>query len=320
MTVKKTNSKPSVKNKKTTGQNDHTKKTKKTMPLPALALLGAGTQLAGGFLNAQQQQQQNQDSQIYSRQDYERRKQDNIEFWRMQNEYNSPSAQMQRFQAAGLNPNLIYGQGSGGGSGSIQAPSPSVPSFKASGIGDSVSAAGLAGINSIYDLEMKAAQTDNLKAQNGVIQQEELLKKAQILATLTGEERARFLLNFDRDLQPISAEHKKEQLRQTKVSTDLAINEDARRATQNAVSIQEAMERMLNLVDQRKTSAIERERIKEHIRQMQKDGTLKELEADLRKNGITPQSPEWLQAVGRVLSGTGFDLKSIGSGIWNLFR
>lgn len=34
----------------------------------------------------------------------------NIENWNMQNEYNSPSAQMQRYSEAGLNPNLIYGQ------------------------------------------------------------------------------------------------------------------------------------------------------------------------------------------------------------------
>lgn len=38
----------------------------------------------------------------------------NIDMWKMQAEYNSPQAQMQRFSEAGLNPNLIYGQGSNG--------------------------------------------------------------------------------------------------------------------------------------------------------------------------------------------------------------
>lgn len=37
----------------------------------------------------------------------------NIDLWNMQNEYNTPAAQMQRYQQAGLNPNLIYGSGSG---------------------------------------------------------------------------------------------------------------------------------------------------------------------------------------------------------------
>lgn len=38
----------------------------------------------------------------------------NERMWHSQNEYNTPSAQMERYKAAGLNPNLIYGQGSPG--------------------------------------------------------------------------------------------------------------------------------------------------------------------------------------------------------------
>lgn len=34
----------------------------------------------------------------------------NLDVWNMQNEYNSPAAQMLRYQDAGLNPNLIYSQ------------------------------------------------------------------------------------------------------------------------------------------------------------------------------------------------------------------
>lgn len=37
-----------------------------------------------------------------------------LEMWHLQNAYNTPEAQMQRFQNAGLNPHLIYGQGSPG--------------------------------------------------------------------------------------------------------------------------------------------------------------------------------------------------------------
>lgn len=37
-----------------------------------------------------------------------------VEMWHMQNAYNDPAAQMARFKNAGLNPNLIYGQGNPG--------------------------------------------------------------------------------------------------------------------------------------------------------------------------------------------------------------
>ncbi len=52
----------------------------------------------------------------------------NVEFWNMQNKYNTPKAQMGRLKDAGLNPNLIYGSGSAntGVAGSI-APSKAAP-------------------------------------------------------------------------------------------------------------------------------------------------------------------------------------------------
>ena len=37
-----------------------------------------------------------------------------LNLWNLMNEYNSPSSQMQRYQEAGLNPNLIYQQGTPG--------------------------------------------------------------------------------------------------------------------------------------------------------------------------------------------------------------
>lgn len=45
--------------------------------------------------------------------------QQNLEMWELQNQYNSPKAQMQRYQDAGLNPNLLYGNISSGNSSSI---------------------------------------------------------------------------------------------------------------------------------------------------------------------------------------------------------
>lgn len=51
----------------------------------------------------------------------------NMEAWRIQNAYNAPSQQMQRFREAGLNPNLIYGKGTPGNATELpkyQAPRP----------------------------------------------------------------------------------------------------------------------------------------------------------------------------------------------------
>lgn len=54
----------------------------------------------------------------------------NKELWDYQNAYNTPQAQMERLQAAGLNPRLIYGPGASGGSAG-PIPSPEVPARQA---------------------------------------------------------------------------------------------------------------------------------------------------------------------------------------------
>ena len=78
------------------------------------ALLGAGIGAAAGlgqtYMNNQAIDATNQANIAYANQAYTRSRKDSLEDWNRQNEYNSPEAQMRRFKAAGLNPNLIYGQ------------------------------------------------------------------------------------------------------------------------------------------------------------------------------------------------------------------
>lgn len=108
------------------------------MPIPVAAAIAAGVTLAGQGANAIAQGKMNRRTLAYNREMFglqahlnkknwemenerndmvwNRQNEKNIEMWRMENEYNSPRAQMQRFQEAGLNPNLIYGQQNTGGS------------------------------------------------------------------------------------------------------------------------------------------------------------------------------------------------------------
>lgn len=53
-----------------------------------------------------------------------------IDMWNLQNEYNTPAAQMKRYQDAGLNPDLIYQQGNNGNASS--APGVHQPQFSMS--------------------------------------------------------------------------------------------------------------------------------------------------------------------------------------------
>jgi len=271
------------------------------MPIP-LALLGAGVSAGGGLLNSASQAQQNRDSQIFSRGMYEKQRRDAIEFWNMQNEYNSPQAQMKRFQDAGLNKNLVYSQGNPGNSSPISTPDVQSPQFRSPEWGGALQMGGLTYLNNIYDLDIKQAQAENLRAQNTVIKQDALLKVAQTASTVTGEEKSRFDLDFNRDLREVSAEARRESLRQLKTSIDLSINEDARRAASNSTSIMEANERMKSMVLSRAQTRAEITRIHELTNSARFDNILKDLDIGLRKQGIMPQDPMWARMVGRVLN------------------
>lgn len=82
------------------------------------ALLG----IAGGLYNAyhdRKTSKENTDKTIAAQKaEAELAYQRQVEMWHMQNAYNSPEQQMARFGSAGLNPHLIYGQGTSGNSSS----------------------------------------------------------------------------------------------------------------------------------------------------------------------------------------------------------
>lgn len=73
-------------------------------------LAGIGTAIAGAAGTIFGQKRQHKYNKQLAQYNFDR----NLEMWNMQNEYNTPKAQMDRFKDAGLNPNLIYGQGSPG--------------------------------------------------------------------------------------------------------------------------------------------------------------------------------------------------------------
>lgn len=90
-------------------------------PITLAAIIGGGAGLLSGGLNLMAQGRQrdmarrNLERTINARKNMALNEhQRNIEMWEMMKEYNSPKMQMQRFQEAGLNPNLIYGQGTPG--------------------------------------------------------------------------------------------------------------------------------------------------------------------------------------------------------------
>ena len=144
--------------------------------LGASTLVGAGAQVASNRRTNKANERIANDAQEYE-----------MEMWKMQNEYNSPASQMQRWNDAGLNPNLIYSQGTPGNASSMPS------AHKANVVNE------LSGINigqsldvlSMYqDYRLKESQIANTEARTLTEAYKPLLTEAQ-----TEQTRSRITLN-----------------------------------------------------------------------------------------------------------------------------
>lgn len=87
----------------------------------------------------------------------------NQEMWHLQNQYNSPKAQMDRLRQAGLNPNLVYGTGSVAGLNTGRPPEYQKPDYQLNTSGLTQNPMDLLG--QYTQIKNIQAQTDNTKAQ-----------------------------------------------------------------------------------------------------------------------------------------------------------
>lgn len=265
-----------------------------------LALAGPLINGSSGLMDQINTDRVNRDQQRYNEKWYNRQLGDNINLWRMQNEYNTPAMQMQRFKDAGLNPNLIYGQGNPGNAAQLSRPDVQPTQFRMNE--QMFGNVGRQSLDSIYDIQLKQAQVDNLRAQNSVIKQDALLKSAITRSTLTGEQQKRFDLDFSTEMRGVSAEYAREKNRNLKVQTDYTIDRNVREALMNTSNLKEAASRIETMKIQRAKTSQEINQIKQQTRILQQDETIKALEIDLRKAGINPNDPTYVRILGRVLT------------------
>ncbi len=206
---------------------------------------------------------------------------DNIKFWNLQNEYNNPSSQMERLRKAGLNPNLIYGTSPSSAVGNAEGIAPSKPAeYKMQNPMQDI------GLHA--DFKQKEAQTDNLKSQNTVNQQEALLKSAQTQKTASEGQSAQVKAQIDTELRNTSADLVREQLRQSKQSTLQSFLDTKYKNNTLKDRIMDIHERALNSKATRKGTELTND-LKKYEKELNELGIQKDDNAFLRILGFLYQ-------------------------------
>ena len=163
------------------------------------AAIAAGASILGGVLGSRSQKKTNDKNMelakyqnAWQAQENEKAYQRNLEMWNLQNAYNSPTQQMARFRTAGLNPNLVYGNGvTGNSAGSTPQYQPAdikraeLSPYRGwnQGLSDAVS--------NFLAYRSNRAQVENMEAQNSLIRQQaatEATRQANIAASTARSE------------------------------------------------------------------------------------------------------------------------------------
>lgn len=238
----------------------------------------------------------------------------NLTDWSMQNEYNSPASQMERLKAAGLNPNLVYGNGAQQSAASvIKGASPPGTSASRSNIN------GGQAVSSFLNAQQMKLQNDNLKAQNNVLLEQAKNIAADTLSKTFGANLKEFDFDYkteNRNRMLYKAEQQNinlfkqagltdAQIASTSERTKTEVQTRAPRIHQILQSISESAQRILNMRIQAAKSEAEIDYIYGQIENAKKDGTLKQLEINLKRLGGTWSDPAWQRRAMQALSNIG---------------
>jgi len=277
------------------------------MPSP---LLTAGLELAGQGLNAFTQGMQNRANQRRAEKMFQWEVNANRENWRMQNEYNLPINQMERLKAAGLNPNLVYGNGATTMAGSISgasgnAPQGEAPRFQPADI-----------IGKYMSTKLQQASLNQTTEATALLQREQALKQAQTIGEnartiLTGlnQKHSQFDLDQKNRLADLVVKQAIANLQNTETNTQQSINTGVRNDILASTTIQQGIQNILESQKRMSKSDAEIKHINSIIENVKKDGQLKDLDINLKKNGLQPTDALWQRTIIQYLEQHGIDIK-----------
>jgi hypothetical protein len=263
-------------------------------------VIASGIGALSGAANATATGKMNKKSRQFSRETYAKTKADNIQFWNMQNEYNSPQKQMERLKAAGLNPNMVYDKGGAiQAAGNISSPDVQPAQFRTPDFGS----IGTGLVQGYFDTKIKQAQYDNLKATNTVLQQEAILKAAQS----EGES----MRNYGKGLENyvyhenVDALIRGAYLANEKTAADIQFtnDENARKAAMQAPNLQQA------IIGVARASAgleIDKEQLKnlqQQVYNAKQEGIIKKVQAGFAEMGVNFNDPLVMRWIGDYIGG-----------------
>lgn len=161
----------------------HYKLKLKNMPFPLIPIIAAGGTLLSQGIQQIGAKKRLKRQTAANMQLSEHAYAQDLDMWNKQNKYNDPSAQMLRLRNAGLNPNMVYGQGTVAGNTSGSAPKFNAPRVERE---PTVPLNFQGAISQFQDVQQRSANIDLTQSQIALTDQKAATER--FLAALKGNE------------------------------------------------------------------------------------------------------------------------------------
>lgn len=148
----------------------------------------------------------------------------NLEMWDLQNQYNTPKAQMQRLQDAGINPHMAYSKGS------VSNTSGTAPTYQAEGqnVGLSTALNPMGIISAYQGVRQTNAQVDNLQKQTELTSAKANTENLVQLAKGVGILNDKLKYDVNSKLAPYQVQQAKHNVNKTIAQIALAASQQAK--------------------------------------------------------------------------------------------
>lgn len=239
------------------------------IPTPLPPWVGAATSI----LDPVAQMVTNIGNRRFTEKMYNRQRQDALSDWQMQNEYNSPKAQMQRYSEAGLNPNLIYGQMSN--SPTVRSSDYKQYNAQAPQFGNVT--------GKFMDLKIQNQQLDNLVKQNELIQ-------AQANKTNVEARSKEWQLDYNQEVRGYRVQSESIKPQVLNVSVQEAMNRLGLQGQQfqvNELNMKKLIAETARIVAEKNRINLDTVRLNSTIRAINLDNILRETEIKMRQSGAS---------------------------------
>lgn len=206
------------------------------------------------------------------------------EMFQKTNEYNAPTAQMQRLREAGLNPNLIYGGSSGGAAGT--ASQPSKPDFNVPDVG-AVGGSVQRGVMDYYQAKAIQSQTDVNEARTEQIEQDTVNKGIKAVQDTIKNAGYAIDVKTKNRLYDTTVQTAEQRLANLGIAGTFQSNQDKR----------------AQMITDRTVA-----KLKQETQNLSEEGKIKAVEAQLAKQGLFKQDNMWFRIMGQTLNALGIDI------------